>query len=190
MRELPQGRLNPKVKSVWRIRSLIGSGLLSLTLIIAALITAIALRYQGAWPWLLFVVVLVLCVAYMVLRVIIIPNLAFSRWRYAVNQDEVDLVHGVIIRRRSIIPLVRVQHVETKQGPVLKANGLASVKVAEIAPVFLRPIEYFRKASAADSSALACSRLAVSPMVCAFRARLTALRFICFACLICPSVST
>ncbi|MBQ6454042.1 MAG: PH domain-containing protein [Coriobacteriales bacterium] len=160
MRELPQGRLNPKVKSVWRIRSLIGSGLLSLTLIIAALIAAIALRYQGAWPWLLFVVVLVLCVAYMVLRVIIIPNLAFSRWRYAVNQDEVDLVHGVIIRRRSIIPLVRVQHVDTKQGPILRAFGLASVSIATAAGAHEIPGLLLEEADALRDKVAVLARIA------------------------------
>ena len=164
MREMPQGRLNPKVKSVWRIRNLIGAGSLALICVIAALITAFALRYQGVWPWALFAIVLVLAIAYVILRVIVIPNLAFSRWRYAVDQEEVDLVHGVIIRRRSIIPLVRVQHVDTKQGPILRAFGLASVSIATAAGAHEIPGLLLDEADALRDKVAVLARIAQEDM--------------------------
>ena len=39
----------------------------------------------------------------------------------------------------SVIPMVRVQHVETTQGPILKANGLASVTITTAGSKFEIP---------------------------------------------------
>ena len=43
------------------------------------------------------------------------------------------------MKKRIIVPLVRVQHVESKQGPIMKANGLASVLVSTAGESFEIP---------------------------------------------------
>jgi uncharacterized protein len=56
-----------------------------------------------------------------------LPRLRYSRWRYAVRDDEIDIRHGTFVVRRTLVPIRRVQHVETEAGPLLDSFGLASV---------------------------------------------------------------
>lgn len=58
--------------------------------------------------------------------------LAFLRyrvWRFEVREDSLYLVRGVLTRTDTSVPFVRVQHVDTRRGPVERAVGLASVVV-------------------------------------------------------------
>ena len=43
------------------------------------------------------------------------------------------------MKKRVIVPLVRVQHVQTKQGPILRANGLATVTISTAGESFEIP---------------------------------------------------
>lgn len=44
------------------------------------------------------------------------PVLRYRTWRYTVREEEIDLLHGTFRRTRTIVPMVRVQHVDTTQG--------------------------------------------------------------------------
>lgn len=57
------------------------------------------------------------------------PTLAFDRWGYAVDDEEMLISRGVVIRRVTAIPLHRVQHVDTRQGVLEQWLGLARVQV-------------------------------------------------------------
>lgn len=161
MRELPQGRLNPKVMNVWRIRAAIGTFFLALCVLIPLIICWATIRgFSGIWVAVGALIVII----YGVVRIIVIPGLAFSRWRYAVNQEEVDLVHGVIIRHSSIIPLVRVQHVDTTQGPILRAFGLASVNIATAADAHEIPGLLLDEADALRDQVAVLARIAQEDM--------------------------
>lgn len=69
------------------------------------------------------------------LFVYLLPKLRWNRWRYEVREQEIELQHGVIITRRTLIPMIRVQHVDTEQGPVLRKYGLAGIKISTAATV-------------------------------------------------------
>ncbi len=45
------------------------------------------------------------------------------------QEEEIELQHGMFILTRTLIPMNRVQHVDTIQGPVLRKYGLATVVV-------------------------------------------------------------
>ena len=55
------------------------------------------------------------------------PVLTWRRWRYAIREDAIDLRHGSFIVRRTVVPMRRVQHVETSTGPLQTLFMLASV---------------------------------------------------------------
>lgn len=57
----------------------------------------------------------------------VVPELRWRRWRYEVRDEEVDLMRGAFVVRRTIIPIRRVQHVDTESGPLSDALGLATV---------------------------------------------------------------
>lgn len=65
--------------------------------------------------------------------IIIIPNIRHRIWRYEVHENEIDIQHGIFVVTRVIVPMVRVQHVDTSQGPILRKYNLASVQISTAA---------------------------------------------------------
>lgn len=64
---------------------------------------------------------------------VVLPPIRFVRWRYELSSDYLDIARGIVWRKRFIIPFIRVQNTDTRQGPILRAFGLASVTVATAA---------------------------------------------------------
>ncbi len=56
-----------------------------------------------------------------------VPDLLWRHWRYEIGEAEVDLQYGWLTVTRTLIPLTRVQHVDTRRGPLQRRFGLASV---------------------------------------------------------------
>jgi membrane protein YdbS with pleckstrin-like domain len=138
MRELPTGRLNKRVKSVWRLSGVIKTVVWGALCFGAALGAAAVFRDElngadGAFlsggAQVLLTIAGVVTALIFIISVIITPVIRYARWRYAVLEDEIDIYRGIIVRKRIIVPLIRVQYTDTTQGPLLRAFGLASVKV-------------------------------------------------------------
>jgi len=75
-----------------------------------------------------FGVVGLLAVVVAVVVVAVAPALRWRRWRYEIRDDEIDLRHGTFTVRRTLVPIRRVQHVDTEVGPLQDSFGLATVK--------------------------------------------------------------
>ncbi len=56
-------------------------------------------------------------------------------WRYEVREHEVELQYGVFVVKRVLVPMIRVQHVDTSEGPILRKYKLANVTIATAATV-------------------------------------------------------
>ncbi len=118
----PRERLALASKTLWRLTA----GLYLLPALLLAGWGAGALRAVGAGgalPWLPFVAA-VLGVG---LAVVVLPPLRYKRWRYEIRDEEIDIRHGALSIRRTLVPMTRVQHVETRSGPLQGAFGLATV---------------------------------------------------------------
>ena len=57
------------------------------------------------------------------------PGLRYRYWRWSVRPDQVLIQKGVVWRSRSLIPRVRIQHVETRTSPLQRWFGLASLVI-------------------------------------------------------------
>ncbi|WP_040978182.1 PH domain-containing protein [Oceanobacillus jeddahense] len=68
-----------------------------------------------------------------IITVFIIPKLRWRRWRYQVYDQEIYIQHGILIVTRTIVPMIRVQHVDTQQGPILKKYKLATLEISTAA---------------------------------------------------------
>ena len=112
----PTQRLPADAKGYWRaVGSLQGIGL-----VLGAVVFGGSL---GGLAWLAF---LGAVVATVVLSAVV-PVLRWRRWRYEVRDEEIDLVRGAFVVRRTLIPIRRVQHVDTESGPLQESFGLATV---------------------------------------------------------------
>lgn len=112
----PARRLSPTARWLWRAQGLLAT--------VAALMLSGVLRdAPGGSAWLL------LPVAVFAIGVVAVPELRWSRWRYEVRDEEIDLRHGTLTITRTLIPMLRVQHVDTTRGPLDQLLGLATVVV-------------------------------------------------------------
>lgn len=72
-------------------------------------------------------------VVYTIISVLVIPRVRHRVWRYEVHEHEIDLQYGLFVIKRVLIPMVRVQHVDTHQGPLLRRYKLASIEISTAA---------------------------------------------------------
>lgn len=126
----PQKRISERALPVWRISGAINSffGLL----ICGA---AVALTVIFDWPSWIIAVAIILFIVEVYFFVYLFPLLKWRRWRYEVREQEIELQQGIFIIKRTLVPMIRVQHVDTKQGPILRKYNLATVTVSTAATV-------------------------------------------------------
>jgi membrane protein YdbS with pleckstrin-like domain len=58
-----------------------------------------------------------------------VPLVRWRTWRYEVRDEEIDLLRGALVVRRTLIPMTRVQHVDTQRTPLSDLFQLRSVTV-------------------------------------------------------------
>jgi len=115
----PSRRLAEKARWVWRAEQLLGWGIA----VVAGFLLAAPL--DGA----LAVLARVLPVAGLAICVVAVPELRWRRWRWEVRPEAIDLRHGALTVRRTLVPMRRVQHVDTTRDVIEQRLGLASVRV-------------------------------------------------------------
>ena len=134
MSDLPSHRLDPRMLRVWYVSDAIGIAAVAVLAVAAWLIV----RHMGGdvfWVYLVAGVIEVICVV----DLLVSPRVEYATWRYDVTPTDVDLYHGVFTKKRVLVPLVRVQHVQTRQGPILRAHGLATVTISTAGESFEIP---------------------------------------------------
>ncbi|MGM0590336.1 MAG: PH domain-containing protein [Halobacteriota archaeon] len=116
-------RLNPRVQLLWALRY-------TATAVFLGILGGIALRTVAprvglsppSWaPVALGTLALLLGLAYAVAR--------YRLWRYEIREDSIYLERGVFTRVRTVVPYVRIQHVDSARGPVERLVGLANTVV-------------------------------------------------------------
>ncbi|MDY0404340.1 PH domain-containing protein [Virgibacillus sp. 179-BFC.A HS] len=124
MRSQPKDRIHQDALKVWRITE--GIVAIIAMLVAIALFVIAGLTPMPMWIPIIFTM-LVLLMTYVI--VVWAPRIRWYRWRYEVRENEIDLLHGIWWTHRTLVPMVKVQHVDTEQGPLLRRYGLATVKV-------------------------------------------------------------
>src|SRR4051812_45629813 len=132
----PARRLSPQARWVWRLQQVGVWGALT----IAGAVVASRLDAAAPWAWLVPLLGLLIGTA-------TVPALRWSRWRWDVRDEGIDIRHGTLTVRRTLIPWVRVQHVDTRRGIAEQALGLATVIVHTAAGGHTIPLLEAREAS-------------------------------------------
>lgn len=65
--------------------------------------------------------------------IFVFPRIRWSRWRYDVTEQGVDMYRGIFVLKRTVVPVNRIQHVDTKQGPIYRKFGLSSISISTAA---------------------------------------------------------
>ena len=123
MKAEPEKWLDPRAKLLWR---LVGA-LQAAPVLIGGVFGSYALfRWADATPY-LAVLPAVAALGLAVLFVFVLPPLVWRRWRYEIRPLEVDVQRGLLRVTRTLVPMTRVQHVDTRRGPLQRRMGLSTV---------------------------------------------------------------
>ncbi len=113
----PSRTLAPAARVLWRIEGLVTT--------VVALIAATIVQSTAGGTWALLGWAAALAVG--VVTIGLVPELRWRRWRWEVREQEIDIRRGTIAVTRTLVPMLRVQHVDTKRDLLQQALGLATV---------------------------------------------------------------
>lgn len=123
MKAEPAERLDPRARTLWRITGALGT----LPLLAGGAFASWVLLRVADLPLLLGTLPFLAAVALFVALASVVPGLRWRRWRYEIRDDEVDLQRGILWITRTLVPLARIQHVDTQSGPLQRRFNLATV---------------------------------------------------------------
>lgn len=129
MRVEPKYRIPKKGLTVWRVYGILET----LAVTIVACVASLILTKKFDFPVLTYYIAAIVVVLAAVLFIWIFPNVRWKIWRYEVRDQEIEIQSGLFIVTRTLIPMVRVQHVDTGQGPILKRYDLANITISSAA---------------------------------------------------------
>lgn len=109
--------------------SLLGGGVFAALTVIVGTVVALLVG-DSAWiPLLVTGVLLALTLLDLALTVVEVRHLA-----YQVRDQDVSYRSGVLVKKVSTVPFVRVQHARLRQGPIQRRFGLATVEINSAGP--------------------------------------------------------
>jgi membrane protein YdbS with pleckstrin-like domain len=113
-------RLDRRVVVVWLWRVLVFAAVLAgIAAVVASVLNVGVDRLVAAAG--VFLVVAAIGTLHVVLR--------YRAWRFDVREDTLFIERGVLVSVRTTVPYVRVQHVDSRRGPLERVLGLGRVVV-------------------------------------------------------------
>jgi len=122
--DIPADRhqLPRRVTRYWRWRVLFGALPLQLLLISLAIVIP-----WGPW-WVRWSIVGIVF-AMIVVGMILLPPIRYRVFWYAISPTEIDIQHGIIFIKRSVVPMHRVQNLRTERGPMADHYQMTNLKI-------------------------------------------------------------
>lgn len=134
MIKAPALHISNRALPLWKIYGLIQFGIT--LLLTVGLGVAI---WLWSWPfWLMYLGVGITILDFIV-GYWFIPKWTWRSWRYEVTDQDIEIQQGIIFKKKTLVPMVRVQHVDTEQGPLLRKYHLASISISTAATVHKIP---------------------------------------------------
>ncbi|MEH7610140.1 MULTISPECIES: PH domain-containing protein [Bacillaceae] len=128
MRANPSQRPSSKMRSVWRITSLLSS----ISLVALPIIYYFLMRYFSL-PFFILMIIIGIVIALIIFLTLFLPTLKLKYTAYEIYENELEIQKGIFVIKRIVIPMVRVQHVTTEVGPILRRYGLSTVNISTAA---------------------------------------------------------
>ena len=114
----PRRTLDPTIQQVWALQAVVPS------LVLGGIVGAVFSFLDPGGAWVGAVVALVVFVVAAVFAV-----LRYRSWAYEVREDSLYLERGVLTKVTTVVPYVRIQHVDASRGPIERTFGLATTVV-------------------------------------------------------------
>lgn len=126
--QAPSQPLPQAIVNVWIVRSVIGCTI-GVLIVVAVVIAGIVAGLPGPSAWVIATAAIVLWTL-LIVTCVIIAKYRYRFTSYRIDRNVFSVQTGFMFRTLTVVPYTRVQHVETKQGPILRHFGLVSVTVS------------------------------------------------------------
>ncbi len=120
-------RLTPRVRVVWLALALVRAAIFG-AIVVGAAIGLTRTDFWAGAPDALVPGAVAIVVVLAVLRVVV-AWLRYGVWRFELRDDDLYIERGVFTRVKTVVPYVRVQHVDSRRSPLERTTGLATVVV-------------------------------------------------------------
>lgn len=115
--------LHPSTVIIWRIRGIVGALVLGVTI---GVLELFLLRPEGLLTTRSGILTGAVTAAALIFA-LLWPGLRYAHWRWSVEPNRVVIRRGVVWRTHSLVPRVRIQHVDTRNSPLQRWLGLSSL---------------------------------------------------------------
>lgn len=112
--------LHPNHLKLLRVRG----SFLALALLAAAALADSTLLKKTALP---FGLATAAAAAIGLLLVLVLPPRRYRSWAWRMEEDELRIASGVLVRSDAVVPFGRVQHIDIVRGPLQRRYGLGSL---------------------------------------------------------------
>ena len=93
------------------------------------LLVGLAIVIPWGPSWLRWGIVAVVLVVLRRCGMIILPPIRYRVFWYAISPTEIDIQHGIIFIKRSVVPMHRVQTLRTERGPMADHYRMTNLKI-------------------------------------------------------------
>ncbi len=115
-------RLQRRVIAYWRWRLVVG--VLPAVVLLGGLAWVLPIGVPGL-AWAVIAVALIV----VIVALLVLPPIRYRVFWFAVSPSEIDIQHGIIFVKRTVVPLERVQSLRTERGPIADYYGMASLHI-------------------------------------------------------------
>jgi len=119
---LERHRLSPLVTRYWRWRAFFSA------LPVFVMLVGLAIVVPWGPSWLRWTIVSVL-MAVAAVAIVILAPIRYRVFWYAISPTEIDIQHGIIFIKRSVVPMHRVQTLRTERGPMADHYRMTNLKI-------------------------------------------------------------
>ncbi|HOJ48170.1 MAG TPA: PH domain-containing protein [Bacillota bacterium] len=120
-------KLDKKVITSWRI------GRMVFLVILAVLILGVNLATRSAEDWEtykpIFFAVEGALLLYALISLLLYPVIEYRQWGYYIDNEKVEIRHGIFFITTSVIPVIRIQHITISSGPIYRKLGLTKLVI-------------------------------------------------------------
>lgn len=127
--EMVYEKLHKNSKKSWFIARIIWAVIISTIIFIIRKVLLEELNLEelnSGFEFLINIISLVV-IGGSLLNAIVYPIIEYKQWKYCIDEDKIEFSEGIFFVKTIFVPIVRIQHVEIKEGPINRILKLADV---------------------------------------------------------------
>jgi uncharacterized protein len=127
---LEYSKLSIKAKKSWFVARLITTFIISSILIFGVWFATYEMKLKYAIMFERTINTSVsIIILLLLINTFIYPIIEYKQWRYIINKDKVDFIHGIYTTKRTIVPMIRIQHIVINEGFINRFFNLVNIDI-------------------------------------------------------------